>query len=147
MENMQQHQVIRKGEGQNYPYSQDHCYIKVHSKDTNGELCVGEDTVKPGFFLKRHHHKVMTEVFYILEGEMELRFDDETVVGRPGDTITVPPNVWHEAYCEAGGRMITIFKNGRFDDFLERISHMTSDDFADKEKMVALNHEFDIYHS
>jgi len=63
---------IASGEGENYNYSQDHCYIKLSSRDTNGELCIVEDTLKPGFHLKRHHHKVMTEVFYMLVGEMEL---------------------------------------------------------------------------
>ena len=34
-----------------------------------------EDTMKPGFHLGRHHHKKMTEIFYILEGELTLIFD------------------------------------------------------------------------
>ena len=70
-------QHIKNGEGENYNYAQDHCFVKLSSRDTNGELCLIEDTLKPGFHLKRHHHKVMTEVFYMLVGEMELIFDDE----------------------------------------------------------------------
>lgn len=136
---------IKKGEGKNYDYSQDHCFIKVSSQQTNGELCMVEDTLKPGFHLKRHHHKIMTEIFYMLVGEMELIFDDQTVILREGDTITVPPNVWHEAKCKEGGKMLTLFKNGRFDVFLEELSHMTSDDFADKEGMKAFSAKFDIY--
>ena len=143
---MKNKETIRNGEGDNYPFSQDHCFIKLSSRDTNGELCFVEDNLKPGFHLKRHHHKIMTEVFYMLEGEMELIFDDETIVMKKGDTVTVPPNVWHEAICEKGGKMLTIFKNGQFDIFLERLSTMTSEDFADKEFMKAFNAEFDIYH-
>lgn len=138
-------ELVRKNEGENYDYSQDHCYIKVSSRDTNGELCMVEDTLKPGFHLKRHHHKVMTEVFYMLEGEMEFIFDDQNIVLRPGDTITIAPNVWHAARCEAGGKMLTIFKNGRFDVFLERLSTMTKSDFADQAGMQAFFAEFDIY--
>lgn len=137
--------LVRKGEGQNYDYSQDHCFIKVSSRDTNGELCMVEDTIKPGFHLKRHHHKIMTEVFYMLEGELELIFDDETITLKVGDTITVPPNVWHEAKCKDGGKMLTIFKNGQFDLFLEELSTMTREDFADKDGMEAFNARFDIY--
>ena len=138
-------EVIRNGEGDNYPYSQDHCFIKLSSHHTNGELSFVEDTLKPGFYLARHHHKIMTEVFYILEGEVELIFDDETVVAKPGDTITVPPNVWHAAKCEKGGKMLSIFKNGQFDLYLERLSKMSDDDFADAELMEKVNAEFDIY--
>lgn len=136
---------IPTGQGENYNYSQDHCFIKLSSRDTNGELCLIEDTLKPGFHLNRHHHKKMTEVFYMLEGEMELVFDDETIILNPGDTITVPPNVWHEATCKNGGKMLTIFKNGEFDIFLEKLSTMTETQFADKEVMKALSEQFDIY--
>ena len=142
---MHHQEVIRKGEGENYNYSQDHCFIKLASTQTNGELCFVEDTLKPGFNLGRHHHKIMTEVFYILEGEVTLIFDDETVVAKAGDTVTVPPNVWHAATCEKGGKMLTIFKNGRFDVYLERLSHLTAEHFADAAFMQALSAEFDIY--
>lgn len=142
---MNKKEIIRNGEGENYNYSQDHCFIKLSSKKTKGELCFIEDTLKQGFHLGRHHHKVMTEVFYILEGDLELIFDDETIVAKPGDTVTIPPNVWHEAKCEKGGKMLTIFKNGRFDLFLEKLSTLTKEDFADKNYMKSLSEEFDIY--
>lgn len=142
---MQSKEIIRQGQGPNYNYSQDHCYIKLDSVKTKGELCFVEDTLKPGFYLGRHHHKLMTEVFYILEGEVQFEFDDETITTGPGDTITVPPLVWHAARCQKGGKMLTIFKNGRFDQYLEKLSTLTDDDFADSELMRQINAEFDIY--
>ncbi|MGY3792574.1 cupin domain-containing protein [uncultured Aquimarina sp.] len=142
---MKDKEIIRNGQGENYNYSQDHCFIKLSSDTTNGELCFVEDTLKPGFYLARHHHKIMTEVFYILEGEVELIFDDETVIAKPGDTITVPPNVWHAASCKEGGKMLTIFKNGQFDLYLEKLSTMSDSDFEDGELMKAVSAEFDIY--
>ncbi len=142
---MDSFQHIKSGGGKNYDYSQDHCFVKLSSHDTNGELSMVEDTLKPGFFLGRHHHKIMTEVFYILEGEVELIFDEESVLAKVGDTVTVPPHVWHAARCEQGGRMLTIFKEGRFDVFLERLSHMTEEQFQDAALMKALAEEFDIY--
>ena len=138
-------QYVASGQGENYDYSQDHCFVKVSSKDTNGELCLIEDSIKPGFHLKRHHHKIMTEVFYMLEGEMELIFDDETILLKPEDTITVAPNVWHEAKCKEGGKMLTIFKNGQFDVFLEQLSTMSQDDFSNAELMKSFSAKFDIY--
>lgn len=142
---MKEKEIIKNGEGDNYNYSQDHCFIKLSSRHTNGELCFVEDTLKPGFYLARHHHKIMTEVFYIIEGEVTLVFDDETVVAKAGDTITVPPNVWHAAKCEKGGKMLTIFKNGQFDLYLEKLSQMTDKDFEDKALMKAISEEYDIY--
>jgi len=142
---MKSKEIIRKGEGENYNYSQDHCFVKLSSRDTKGELCLIEDTLKPGFHLARHHHKIMTEVFYMLVGELELIFDDETIMLREGDTITVPPNVWHEANCKDGGKMLTIFKNGEFDIFLDQLSTMNQEDFSNKELMKAFSAKFDIY--
>jgi len=95
--------------------------------------------------LPRHHHKIMTEVFYMLEGELELIFDDESITCLPGDTITVPPNVWHAAKCEKGGKMLTIFKNGQFDQYLEKLSTMSDSQFADEALMKSISAEFDIY--
>ena len=87
----------------------------------------------------------MTEVFYFLEGEVELIFDDKTILCQPGDTVTVPPHVWHAAKCDKGGKMLSIFKNGQFDLYLEKLSKMKNEDFEDAELMEAVNAEFDIY--
>ena len=87
----------------------------------------------------------MTEVFYMLVGELELIFDNETIILREGDTLTVPPHVWHEARSVEGGKMLTIFKNGQFDLFLEELSTMTEADFADPELMKAISAKYDIY--
>lgn len=137
--------IIRKGAGANYNYSQDHCYVKLASRETNGELCIVEDQLKPGFTLGRHIHKKMTEVFYVVEGEIDFIFDDEVLTLAAGDTLTIPPEVWHAAECRNGGRMLTVFKNGRFDEYLERLSSMSDDQFQNAELMKSLSEEFDIY--
>lgn len=142
---MKEKEIVKNGEGENYNYSQDHCFIKLSSRHTNGELNFVEDTLKPGFHLARHHHKIMLEVFYILEGEVEFTFDDEVTLAKAGDTVTVPPNVWHAASCKEGGKMLTIFQNGRFDQYLERLSQMSESDFENQELMKAISAEYDIY--
>ena len=142
---MKEVEIVPNGTGENYNYSQDHCFIKISSNSTNGELCMVEDTLKPGFYLGRHHHKIMTEVFYVLEGEIEFIFDGESVIANPGDTVSVPPNVWHAAKCEKGGKMLTIFKNGQFDLYLEKLSRLSENDFADAELMDSISAEYDIY--
>ncbi|MEM9076348.1 MAG: cupin domain-containing protein [Bacteroidota bacterium] len=142
---METMEIIRKGEGKNYNYSQDHCFVKLSSDHTNGGLSFVEDTLKPGFHLARHHHKIMTEVFYILEGEVEFTFDDTTIIAEPGDTVTVPPNVWHAASCKNGGKMLTIFHKGQFDWYLERLSKMSDSDFENAELVRSISAEFDIY--
>ena len=41
--------------------------------------------------------------------------------------------------------MLTIFKNGRFDDYLARLKSMTDEEFQDAELMRSLSEEFDIF--
>lgn len=142
---METHLVVRAGGGKSFDYSQDHCFVKLPSSDTNGELCFVEDKLKPGFRLGRHHHKVMTEVFYILEGEVVFEFDDEVLTAKAGDSLTVPPGVWHAAECKAGGRMLTVFHRGKFDEYLERINSLTDEDFENRELMTQIAEEYDIY--
>ena len=92
-------------------------------------LYTSEDLQRNNYVCDRcsHHERIGAAEYF------ELIFDDETIVLKAGDTTTVPPHVWHEAKCEKGGKMLTIFKNGQFDLYLEELSKMSDDDFADKE--------------
>ena len=63
---MSKQQIVQAGEGPNYGWSNDHIYVKTSRDLTAGRVTVLEDTLKPGFYLPRHHHRVMTEIFYIL---------------------------------------------------------------------------------
>lgn len=139
------HEVIQSGEGIEYKWSSDHIFVKTVGTLTDGRASMVEDTLKPGFHLARHHHKEMTEVFYILDGELTLIFDDETVVASAGTTVNVPPNVWHEAKSENGARMLSIFSPAGFEDYLAEMKTLSDDQFADEAFMKALNEKYDIY--
>jgi len=143
---MKEASYIQNGEGKNFDYSQDHVFIKLPSHETNGELCLVEDILKPGFHLTRHYHKIMVEIFYIIEGEIEFIFDDKKIMAGKGDTISVPQTVWHEVRSENGCKMLTLFKNGKFDQYLEKIAAMDENDFNNISVMKELEEEFDIYH-
>lgn len=41
--------------------------------------------------------------------------------------------------------MLTIFKNGQFDIFLEALSKMTEEDFSNQELLKSVSNKFDIY--
>ena len=46
---------------------------------------------------RRHYHKKLTEVYYILEGRGQMELDDETIDIRPGDAIMIKPGCRHRA--------------------------------------------------
>ncbi len=84
-------EIIGNGQGRDYDWSNDHIFVKTTADTTGGRVTVVEDTLKPGFHLLRHYHKEMTETFYILDGEVVFRFDDETVIATPGTTCRGKP--------------------------------------------------------
>jgi len=142
---MKNKQVVLSKEGKHYNFKGDNVYVKVSSPSTDNKLSIVEDNLDPGFYLARHYHKVMTEVFYIIEGVVELIFDDETIFAKAGDTIAVPPNTWHTCKCEKGGKMLSIFLDGRFDQFLGKLATLKESDFGDAELMKSVNAEYDNY--
>lgn len=138
-------EVIRPGEGTEYEWSSDHIFVKTMGEMTDGRASMVEDTLKPGFHLARHHHKKMTEIFYILEGQLTLIFDDETIVVTTGTTVNIPPNVWHEAKSENGAKMLSIFSPAGFEDYLAEMKALTDEQFADETFMTALSEKYDIW--
>jgi quercetin dioxygenase-like cupin family protein len=140
-------QIVQAGQGQNYDWANDHIYVKTPHNLTDGRVTMIEDSLKPGFHLARHLHKVMTEIFYILEGEVVFKFDDETILATPSMTVNIPPNTWHDVQCVMGGKLITIFSPGGFESYLAEMATLTQEQFADGALMTALAEKYDIWNS
>jgi thiamine-phosphate pyrophosphorylase len=52
-------------------------------------------TISPGEGVGPHVHHVHADVFYVLEGELDLRLGDGTVRVPPGSCVTAPPHLVH----------------------------------------------------
>lgn len=143
--NRMRQQVVERGQGQDYDWSNDHIFVKTTQGLTDGRVTLVEDVLKPGFRLPRHHHRVMVEIFYILEGEVVFRFDDEVVIATPGMTITIPALVWHAVQSEGGGRLLTIFSPGGFDRYLEEVAALDEVQLADAVLLTALAERYDTW--
>ncbi len=137
--------IVLPGEGKSYDWSKDHVHVKSTLEMSDGRLTLVEDRLKPGFFLARHHHKKMIEIFYVLEGIVEFTFDDEAVAAAPGTTLNVPPDVWHEVRSTEGARLLTIFSPGGFDSYLEELVVLTEGQYADAAFMRDLSERYDIF--
>ncbi|MDZ4762908.1 MAG: cupin domain-containing protein [Chloroflexota bacterium] len=138
-------QIISAGQGQSYEWAHDHILVKTPHPLTEGRVTVVEDTLKPGFHLARHYHKAMVEIFYILAGEIEFKFDNETILATTGMTLNIPPLVWHEVTCANGGKLITIFSPGGFDDYLIALQRLTDAQLGDESFMTGLAEKHDTW--
>jgi quercetin dioxygenase-like cupin family protein len=137
--------ILRPGEGKSYEWSKDHVIVKSTLDLSDGRVTLVEDTLKPGFFLARHHHKKMIEIFYVLEGEVEFAFDDARVTATRGTVLNVPPNVWHEVTSVAGAKLLTIFSPGGFDRYLDELVSLGEGQYADVAFMRDLSERYDIF--
>ncbi len=138
-------QIVLPGQGKSYDWSKDHVLVKSTLDLSDGRLTLVEDRLKPGFSLARHHHRKMIEIFYVLDGEVEFVFDDESVIALPGTTLNVPPNVWHEVRSTGGARLLTIFSPGGFDKYLEELVAMPESRYADADFKRDLSERYDIF--
>jgi quercetin dioxygenase-like cupin family protein len=138
-------EIVLPGQGKSYDWAKDHVFVKSAMALSGGRLTLVEDRLKPGFFLARHHHKKMIEIFYVLEGSVEFAFDDETVTATTGTTLNVPPDVWHQVQSPDGAKLLTIFSPGGFDAYLEDLVALPEGKYADAAFMRDLAEKYDIF--
>lgn len=60
-------------------------------------MTVGRCYIDPGAANPRHHHPNCDEVLHILQGTIEHTAGDDVVEMGPGDTISIPAGVIHNA--------------------------------------------------
>lgn len=137
--------VISTGEGLRFDWANDSVRVLTQAEWTRGAVSMVEDTLKPGFLLRRHHHKEMTEVFYCLDGEAEFVLGDERVLVRPGQAITVPPQVSHEVRSPRGATLLTVFVPGGFDLYLAEVAELVNRGLADEATLLEVGHRYDLW--
>jgi mannose-6-phosphate isomerase-like protein (cupin superfamily) len=70
--------------------------LRVLAQSPDQPIAVTDNTVPPGFpGPVRHRHARMTDVFYVLEGELTFDLGGERRVLGPGGFVLVPPGVAH----------------------------------------------------
>jgi quercetin dioxygenase-like cupin family protein len=68
------------------------------SLGNSSELTVGSCRLNPGCSNPRHYHPNCSEILVVIQGNIRHTMADGTESEmKPGDTVTVPPNVWHRA--------------------------------------------------
>ena len=73
----------------------DHYTFLVTGEETGGAYFVMQALVPPGGGPPPHVHTREDETFYLLEGQVEFLFGEETIVAGPGDFVNVPRGTVH----------------------------------------------------
>ncbi|WP_052889870.1 cupin domain-containing protein [Thermogemmatispora carboxidivorans] len=71
--------------------------VLLYREEALSTLCfVNEVEVAPGETIHSHAHETMQEVFYLLEGEGQMRLGEQSLTVKEGDCLLVPPLLPHE---------------------------------------------------
>lgn len=88
--------ILQPGEGRSVNIRTSTCTFKATGKDTKGQFGLFEFVMEPGSMgASVHIHKQLTEMFYVVEGLVEMVLSDRTVAAQPGAFILVPENTPH----------------------------------------------------
>ena len=95
----------------------------VQSGDTNGSFCLLEYRAQPGGEPPPHLHYQQDEVFYLLEGELEVYCRGQVQTARAGDTVFLPRQQAHAWYILSPTlRLLALTQPGGLDEYFAAMS-------------------------
>jgi len=87
--------IIQAGDGKALSLRGTQVAYKGEGERPGGGPTFLEFTAAPGFSTGDHVHSRIEEIFYVVEGEFQIRAGDRTLRAKPGDFVLVPPGVPH----------------------------------------------------
>lgn len=100
----------------------------VKSDETDDRFLLLEARTVPGAEPPPHLHYDQDEVFYILEGEIEVYCMNQVWIAKPGEVVFLPRNQAHAFYFLSPIRMLAFVQPGRgLDGYFEAMSSPATD--------------------
>jgi quercetin dioxygenase-like cupin family protein len=110
------------GEGQALWFLGSLVTIKASGEDTGGRMAVIEHLSPRGSGSPLHVHRNEDESFYVLEGELTMWVDGQTIAAPKGSFVYGPRDVPHTFIVSSEeARFLIIAAPGGFDDFVRTI--------------------------
>ncbi len=140
-------ELISAGEGKTFPFGDGRITVKVRGDDTGNKYEILELTVAPGFEAPPHVHQRTQQAYYVLEGELEFKLNEQTVRGRAGDLVRVPTGVSHAFLnpTKVWAKVLEVRTGGGMEKmFEERAQAFPPGTPIDRERMDAIMRRYDI---
>ena len=140
--------ILAPGEGQHLWIGNSQVTFKAIGADTHEHLGLFEMTQQPGGTAPQPHlHREMEEMFYVLEGEVEILVGDQTVQGQPGAFVLVPRSTVH-TFANKGtqpAKLLVMFcPGGSREKYFEGLAELTKDGKKpDSQALLELMRKFD----
>jgi quercetin dioxygenase-like cupin family protein len=116
-------EMLKPGDSFENPVTGEHALIRATGRETRGEPCTVEMTVRPGGgVFVAHVHPSQEERFRVLDGTVEVAVDGRTVRAAAGDEVVAAPgqaHSWRNAGPDEARLVIELRPALRFDAFLD----------------------------
>jgi quercetin dioxygenase-like cupin family protein len=136
--------IFKRGEAPGVTLQQTRVDYLVTASDSK-QCSLFEFTVAPGFNTGAHYHNKIEEVFYVLEGELDLRCGERTLKGGPGTSVFIPPGATH-SFGNSGStmcRMLLIAAPPGHENYFDELSELAKAGKPDPEKLAKLRAKYD----
>jgi len=147
-----QPRLLKPGAGPTLSFLGVELAYKVSSADTNGAWALLEYVAPPKFAgPPLHWHKITSECFYILEGTVTFRKDEEVFKGESGAMVYIPTNVLHTFSNQEDNpaRFLTFISPGGFEEYFKELAALVQSESSwppkDMSKLHALYEKYDNY--
>jgi quercetin dioxygenase-like cupin family protein len=140
--------VLAAGQGHRLTVGNSEVIFKAVGSDTHGHLGLFENVIQPGGTAPALHiHKQMEEMFYVLEGEVEIKVGNQTIQGQPGAFVLVPRSTPH-TFANLGTKpaklLIMFTPGGEREKYFEGLAELLKDGKKpDREALLELMRQFD----
>lgn len=119
---------------------------KIDSEETGGAYSIVETIVSPQGGPPPHVHHNEDEIFYVVEGEFEIRCGEETFKATKGALAVLPRNVPH-SFRNTGaseGKLLTTITPGGFERFFAEVSTEVTTMPPDIEKLKGIARKYNV---
>jgi len=92
----------------------------LSGKDTGGAYCLLDVGLASGMEVPRHTHTREDEVYFVLDGELEVTVGEKTFVLREGDSLLAPRDIPHKLRNSGNveNRYFLVFSPSGFEEFV-----------------------------
>jgi quercetin dioxygenase-like cupin family protein len=142
--------ILQPGEGKAVKIGTSNCTFKITGENTHGHFGLFEFTMEPeSQGASPHIHKQLTEIFYVIEGEVELIVDQRRVTAAPGTVLLVPENTPH-GFSNSGqtqAKLLIMFcPADKREQYFEGLAKLTENGRKpSQEELLDLMQKFDQY--
>jgi quercetin dioxygenase-like cupin family protein len=139
--------VLRSGEGRALSLRGTGVAYKAEGERPAGGPTFLEFSVATGFNTGDHVHSRIEEIFYVVEGEVQIRVGDQLLRGTAGDFVLVPPGVAHGFASSGDGpakMVLVISPGGVHEKYFEELAELLAKPGApDADAIGSLRERFD----